>query len=246
MANTFTVKIGDFEGPLDLLLQLIEHKKLHISEVSLASVADDYLAHLADINDIPKKDVADFLVIASTLVFIKSLSLLPTLERTEEENASIEDLEKRLALYQRFKELSDGLKKLYGQQPLYFKQESKINQIVFAPSQDTTQENIYSGIKNLLLNLPKIDILPKAIVKKVISLESVIADLSKRIQASLKLKFNDFIADKKEDKVGIIVSFLSMLELVRQGILIVKQDQLFDEIDMETNQISTPRYDKQN
>ena len=243
MVNTFTVKIGDFEGPLDLLLQLIEHKKLHISEVSLASVADDYLAHLANINDLPKKDVADFLIIASTLVFIKSLSLLPTLKRTEEENASIEDLEKRLALYQRFKELGEGLKKLYSQQSLYFRQESKVPKIVFAPSSDINKENILAGVKNMLLSLPKVEILPKTVVKKVISLESVIADLSKRIQSSLKLKFNDFIADKKEDKVGIIVSFLSMLELVRQGILIVKQDQLFDDIDMETNQITTPRYD---
>jgi len=72
MAETFHLKTEKFEGPLDLLLHLIEEKKLHISEVSLAQVTDDYIAYLSSQKDISKKNMADFLIIASTLMFIKS------------------------------------------------------------------------------------------------------------------------------------------------------------------------------
>src|SRR5690606_17229094 len=147
MDDKFVIKVKEFEGPLDLLLQLIEKNKLHISEVSLGKVADEYLGYLEKSEMIAKKDLADFLIIGSTLMLIKSISLLPTLERTEEETASIEELERRLKMYQRFKELGEGIKKKYNQDRLYFRTEKKDLRIIFAPTRDISVENLNAGIK---------------------------------------------------------------------------------------------------
>lgn len=242
MNQVFTVKTKDFEGPLDLLLQLIEKNKLHISEISLAKVADEYLAYLQRIEEIAKKDMADFILIGSTLMLIKSISLLPTIERTEEESASIEELERRLKMYQRFKQLGENLKKKYGTERLYFKTEKRGFTPIFAPSRDTNLDNLIIGIKRVLASLPKIEKMPEVIVKKVISLEAIMENLTKRIQSNLRLKFSEFVGPDKKEKVNVIVSFLGLLELVHQGIMEVKQDSLFTDIDMESNQPQTPRY----
>ena len=85
MPDDFKVKVGEFEGPMELLLNLIEEKKLHISQVSLATVADGFIDHLRLVDGENKKEIADFVLVASTLMLIKSLSLLPSLATTPEE-----------------------------------------------------------------------------------------------------------------------------------------------------------------
>src|SRR4051812_32375972 len=100
----FLVKHEQFEGPLDLLLSLIEKRKLFINDISLAKVADDFINHIKNFEQFPIGESANFILIASTLLLIKSKSLLPTLQLTEEEQGSIEDLETRLKIYQRIKD----------------------------------------------------------------------------------------------------------------------------------------------
>ena len=96
-------------------------------------------------------------------------------------------------------------------------------------------------MNNLILALPKTETLPAAAIKKIISLEEVINDLAKRIQTAFKMNFRDFLIDKKE-KASIIVSFLGMLELVKQGIIDIRQDEHFTDIKMENKQIGVPKY----
>jgi segregation and condensation protein A len=99
MSDKFLVKTEAFEGPLDLLLHLIEKRKLLINEVSLIKITDDYIEYIQSHDNISLKNNAHFILVASTLVLIKSKSLLPTLELTREEEQDIEDLEARI--YQR-------------------------------------------------------------------------------------------------------------------------------------------------
>ncbi|MCE9628735.1 MAG: segregation/condensation protein A [Candidatus Vogelbacteria bacterium] len=238
----FTTKAGEFEGPLDLLLQLIEKRKLHISEVSLAQVADDYIAHLKQFEHLPKHEVANFLVIASTLILIKSIALLPTLETTPEETQDINDLQIRLALYEKFKSASELIKNLFGKNNIFWREETKHTISVFAPSTDTSLDSLSLAMRNVLANLPKPEKIPEVIVKKVISLEEVIGNLTKRIQSALSMKFSDFAKTTGGDRVGIIVSFLGMLELVKQGIIDVKQDELYQDINIESSSTGVPRY----
>ncbi len=240
--SPYTVKTTVFEGPLDLLLQLVEKRKLFINDVSLAQVTDDFITHVKTTEDFPLADTAQFILIASTLLLIKSKSLLPTLELTQEEEENIKDLETRLKIYQRIKELSVGVQKLFGKNILFTKENTKIDMTVFAPDQSMTIPNLGMALIELLQNLPKKEHLPKAVVKKVISLDEMITNLTDRIKSNLRMSFREFANVTKEEKVTVIVSFLAMLELVKQGTITVLQDEHFHDIKMETTNIGIPRY----
>jgi segregation and condensation protein A len=254
METEFKIKTGEFEGPLDLLLDLIEKRKLHINDVSLSQVADDFISHTKTYENFPIADSADFILIASTLLLIKSKSLLPSLELTLDEKGSIEDLEKRLALYQRFKELSKNISEMYGKNPLYFADERRSVYRVFAPTNEITKEGVLASIRNVLLSVPKHEQLAKVIVQKVISLEEMIESLTERVNKSIKMSFHDFSRQNfssksggqarlsESDKITIIVSFLAMLELVKQGIVRVSQENHFEDIQIETEKIGVPLY----
>ena len=95
---------------------------------------------------------------------------------------------------------------------------------------------------DVIKNFPKKEILPKAIVRKVISLEEMITNLTQRITSNLKMSFREFANVSKAEKVNVIVSFLAMLELVKQGVINVAQEQKFDDIKMETVNIGVPKY----
>ena len=108
--SAYTVKTGVFEGPLDLLLELITERKLFVNDVSLSQVADDFVRYLEEHEStgwqIPLGESAEFILVASTLMLIKSKSLLPMFILSEDEEESIHDLEDRLALYAKVKELA--------------------------------------------------------------------------------------------------------------------------------------------
>lgn len=239
----FTVKQEHFEGPLDVLLSLIEKRKLFINDISLAKVADDYLAYIKQLANFPIADSANFILVASTLVLIKSKSLLPNLKLSEDEQGDIADLERRLKIYQRIKELSVGVKALFGKKIL-FELEPRKMEPVFSPDDSMTVASLVAAIKDVLKNLPKAatENLPKAVVARVMSLEEMITHLTKRVTEGLRLSFREFSKDKKANKVHIIVSFLAMLELVKQGIISVAQERHGEDIVMETEQLGVPKY----
>ena len=238
----FTIKTEVFEGPLDLLLSLIEKKKLFINDIALSKVADDYIAYIQSQTQFPIAQSADFLVIASTLLLIKSKSLLPNLNLSEEEQHDVSDLERRLKIFQRIKELSVYIKNAFGKDIIFAGEQRKAIP-VFSPDQGMTKENFLTAILNVIKALPKlVENIPKATVKKVISLEEMIGNLTQRIQSSIKLSFREFAKVGKEERVNVIISFLAMLELVKQGIVNVKQNNHFDDIEMETQSTGLPHY----
>ena len=241
IVNTaYRVKTEAFEGPLDLLLTLIEKRKLFINDISLAKVADDYVAHIQSMGNFPIADSANFILIASTLLLIKSKSLLPQLNLTEEEQGSITDLEHRLKIYQRMRELSLHVKNLFGKEIIFSPQPRKAVP-VFSPDKTMTITNLVAAVQDVLKNLPRKEKVPKAVIKKVISLEETIVSLTKRIQSSFKMSFRDF-AKNQTEKVNIIVSFLAMLELVKDGVIRVNQEKHFDDIQMESGTVGVPHY----
>lgn len=242
MDSEYQVKTHIFEGPLDTLLSLIEKRKLFINDISLAQVADDYIAYIKSLEDFPIADSAHFILIASTLVLIKSKSLLPTLTLSEEEEHNIEDLETRLREYQKYKALSRHLKERFNIHVEYLRLPSKEKIIVFAPDKNVTVNKISETIKSVILKIPKKEFVPKAIVQKVISLEETMENLAERITENMKMSFKDFAGVGKVEKVNIIVSFLAMLELVKQGIIKVRQDNNFQDIQMENQNLGVPRY----
>ncbi len=242
MTERFSLKLQDFEGPLDLLLQLIEKRKLHISEVSIAAVADDFIAYLSRLANLPKHETADFLVVASTLMLLKSAALLPSLALTPEEETDAAELERRLKLYQYIQTLSGDLRKRFGTSPLYFREASKTITPIFVPTSEITIQNILATARRLLSSLPKPEIIPEVVVRKIRSLQETIEELTSRLQSALSLKFSDFAPRHREEKVNIIISFLGLLELVRRGMIEVEQNSHFEDINMQTMKPGLPKY----
>lgn len=239
---SFKIKTQVFEGPLDLLLSLIEKRKLFINDIALSKVADDYIEHVKQFEKFPIEDSANFILIASTLLLIKSKSLLPALSLTEEEQEGIHDLETRLKIYKRIKEASIHVKEKFGEQVIFMPSQARPTVVVFSPHPSMTLTSLVNAVREAIRNLPKKELIPKAIVKKVLSLEEVITSLTQRITSGLKMSFREFTSGHKEEKVNIIVSFLAMLELVKQGIIRVNQEKTFDDIQMETSEVGVPRY----
>lgn len=245
MPEDFKVKIGEHEGPLELILELVEKRKLHVSEVSLSQIADEFVEHIKTFEEFPISDSANFILVASTLLLIKSKSLLPNLDLTPEEQSSIEDLENRLTTYKKYKELASELQKMFGHS-LYFACEKKEKLIVFSPTPDVTVSALQKILGEVLNNIPpKETELPKTTIKKVVSLEEMIGKLSERITKCLKISFSDFTKSsptKKADRVDVIVGFLAMLELVKRGAVRVNQNRHFDEIQIEGENMGVPTY----
>lgn len=240
-SDTYKVKTPIFEGPLDLLLNLIERRKLLINEISLAAVADDFIAYIRGLEKFPVAESANFILAASTLVLIKSRSLLPALALTEEEEGSVAELERRLKIYQRTRELSRGIGALFGKRPIFLPKPPE-RAPVFSPDSRLSIAFIAELIGEILKNLPKTEKLTRAVVEKVVSLEEMIESLTKRVNTCLKMSFHEFAKVGKEKKVNVVVSFLAMLELVKQGVIAVTQDESFGNIEMETENLGVPKY----
>ena len=185
---------------------------------------------------------AHFILVASTLLLIKSKSLLPELAMSEEEQMDIRDLETRLKIYKRIKDASMHIRSLFGMQMIFPKSQSRPVMPVFSPAPEFTLEKALFSLKDLINRLPKKETLPQHVVKKVISLEEMISTLTGRITSHLRMSFKEFTKEHRGDRVNVIVSFLAMLELVKEGILMVSQKSVFGEINMETKQVGVPRY----
>ncbi len=242
MDTDFKIKQEVFEGPIDLLLNLIEKRKLLINDISLAKVTDDFIAHLQNREVFPMKDTSEFLVIASTLLLIKSKSLLPGLDLTLEEQTDIQDLELKLKIYKKIKELSVHVKSNFGKEMLFFPNARKMEP-VFSPDASMTKENIARAIFDVIKNLPKFEEKPKVKVTKTISLEDMMKNLAERVTKTFKMSFKEFSGHgSKAEKVNVIVSFLAMLELVKQGIIDAKQGGQFDDIHIESKNVGVPSY----
>jgi segregation and condensation protein A len=247
---SYKVKAGQFEGPLEVLLGLIEKRKLFINEISLAEITDDYIRFIQNIENKKIDHYANFISIAATLILIKSRSLLPNMTLTVEEEKQIDDLEARLNLYKIIQDISEEIRKKFGKEIIFSPNQRKIETRVFSPDNRINKDLM----KDLALFVteeiptPQKQKLKEVEVVKVKSLKEMIEDLTDRITKTFeKTNFKDLwknqsFANKKEEKVTVIVSFLAVLELVRQGIMEAFQNDE-GEINIEKGEEKRPDFD---
>ena len=240
-SETYQIKTTVFEGPFGLLLELVEKRKLFINDLSLAEVTEDYLNYMNKLGSVSHGDITSFVLVASTLILIKSKSLLPNLNLTDEEQGDIKNLEERLRLYELFIKLGGNIKSNFGKKIIFAPLERKNDNIVFLPDEQITKESMMAFVRGVLGGMPKKVFLPEVEVRKVISIEEMIDKLTERIKNSLKMSFKDMHGKvmNKEEKVVMIVGFLAMLELVRQGIMDAVQENDGADIIMEKLEPST-------
>ena len=240
--SIYNVRAPSFEGPLELLLSLIEQRKLFINEISLAEVTNDYITYIKSLSDTPSDkhiaDVSYFILISATLILIKSKSLLPNLALTDDETEKIVDLETRLKIYKIIKEANIEIANMFGTKIIFMPNERIWSEPLFSPDPEITINNINNSILEVLAHLPKkIEKLPEIEVKKIINIDEIINSLTDRIQNAMNLSFKEFTRgsgaeNQEEAKVHAIISFLAMLELVREGIIDVIQNSSFGDIEI--------------
>ncbi|MEA1937076.1 MAG: segregation/condensation protein A [Patescibacteria group bacterium] len=219
-----------FEGPLDLLLELIEKERLDVTEVSLAQVADQFLDYLENSKEISPQNLADFLLVAGKLILIKSKAILPMLELEKEEEEDIGELKARLREYQKFKEISKEIIKLESGKKMFFSRQSYSGiKTIFCPPEDISVSDLKNIFEDIIKRIPKFENLPQETIKEIISMKDKIEDLKRSLSQRIEMTFKDATVGVKT-KVEVIVTFLAVLELVRKNIVIAEQADMFGEI----------------
>ena len=237
----FDIRTEVYEGPFEVLLDLIEARKLLVNDLALASITEEYIQHVRAQEAFPVEETASFVQIAATLLLIKSKSLIPDLILTEEENADINDLKRRLEAYEKVREASRELARIFGKSPMLPAGE-RAAEPFFAPSRDLSQTALAEALARVLAAREAVEELPETRVRSLISIEEVMGQLAKRVQSALTLSFKEFTGSAKE-KVDIVVSFLALLELVKQGAVAAEQSQQHGDIRIShTASAAVPRY----
>jgi len=204
--NAYKIDTPVYQGPLDLLLQLIETAELDITTLSLAQVTNQYLKHLEELQDLPPDEVSAFLVIAAKLIQIKSEALLPQQTSGREEEIDIgNELARQLIAYKRYKEIADLLadRKDHGYQTFI--------------RLSSSQLEINDQLDLTVVERPKITIKDK------------INQISDRFIDTDKITFRELLG-KEYSRLDIVISFLALLELIKGNFIEVVQTKIFDDI----------------
>lgn len=225
----YTTRLEKFEGPMDLLLGLIESEKMDITQVSLAKVTDQYLQYLEKMTDSNPEDLADFLVVAAKLLYIKSKSLLPYLQGGEEEAC---DLEAQLKIYKEYLDASKLINTRLLKKNFSFAREkfpSNLGKNLFNPPASLTAAKLKKMYLAILEDIRPMVNIAQEKIRKTISIQEKIQLVKDLLSSNASLDFRKLLYGAKS-KVDVIVSFLAVLELIKQQVVIIKQESIFGEI----------------
>lgn len=239
--NKHNVVISNFEGPLDLLCFLINKNKKDIFDISLSELTDDYIAYLNSMVELDMDIATEFLVMASTLLYIKSKKLLPTIETPEYvEELTAEELMQKIVMYKVYKEKQDELRHMYN---LNFGTFEKLpEKLKFARSFNIPQNVSLNSIKESYLavcsrNIEKInkkaEEIEKIAVYEKVTVKSKVIIILDKLKSKTKLVFNKLFDSKSNKKIDIVTAFLGMLELSRLKQISIKQERLYSDIEIE-------------
>lgn len=238
-APTYQVRLEVFEGPLDLLLYLIEQQELDITAISLARVTDQYLAYLRLLEEQRPDDIADFCATAARLLLIKSRALLPQPPRIQDEEEDLgEDLVRQLRAYRRFKQAAEALRERdEAGLHMYLRTAPAPRALNLAPRVDlgdTTLQELIDALRALLLDEEAaggdLDIVPYRV-----TIAQKIDEIDRRLQGSTALQLDDLLA-AGTPRIEIIVTLLAILEMIRVGRVHVRQEALFGPIAIEVGE----------
>lgn len=225
----YHVKLNNFEGPLDLLHQLIESKKLEITQISLASVSEQFLNYLKNSGRLVMEDMASFLTVAGRLALIKSHALLPFLKLTDEEEQDIEGLKAQLAEYHKYKELARLINRLDKSRSRFYSRSylAGLKPVFYFPKK-LTAPDLKNALENLLGTITLPQKIPQAKLVEKISLEQKITEIENMFKNKAELAFSDTANSKNNDEK--VVAFLSVLELLKRVRILAEQKQNFGEM----------------
>ncbi len=226
-----SVAIQQFEGPLDLLLQLIEREQLPITEISLSQITEQYSQFVFE-GGIPVEEVADYIVIASKLLLIKSRSLLPQLEVEEESEGAT--LVEQLKLYQQYHQKTELILGLWnGPDRSYPRLKTPIEwHVSFRPPSSLSIQGLWASMHAVVASIVGPKAIMKSLIDRAITLQQKMNELVQHITQTVRSSFGAFIKNRS-NRTEMIVSFLALLELVKRQSISIKQSDLFSDMTIE-------------
>lgn len=236
--KNYAIKIDNFEGPIDLLLYLIEKNKMKIEEINLTEITDQYIEYLNEMEKMNLEIASEFLVMASTLLYLKSKNLLPKQEEAEEELTE-EELIKRIIEYKKYKTISQVFKENYAENSKrIFKSQEDIKLPKQVLEEKYSNEMIPEIYKNILERTSvRINKNAKNIEKIALVENYTVGDKVKEMFRVLikqkKFIFNKLFSLKSRDKQEVVTAFSGLLELSRRDKVETKQEELFGDIYVE-------------
>lgn len=244
---SFTYTAENFSGPIDLLLNLIESHKLSISEISLSLVTAEFLEYISRMETFDRMLVTQFLSVASTLVLIKARSLIPAIEVTESEEADIAELELQIKLYQSIKRGGEHIQTLVASGQSVYGRDSDWHEMhTFLPDDRITSEVLLYMVKvyrdrTKREEIPISTVTESIVIMPTVALSEIVERIEKTLLSGGSLRLSDisrsFGGDVRIQKSYTIVSFLALLEMVKNGIVHAVQNSY--EGDIEFNPVNS-------
>lgn len=236
----YNIKLENFEGPLDLLCHLVDKNKMEIDKVKITEITDQYIEYLNTMESLNLEITSEFIVMLSTLVYLKSKKLLPQDSENEEEITE-EELIRRIVEYKKYKEIIKTLRANYD---IYSKRKFKLPEKIELPSRKLERkyqkEDIIETYKLLVekteskknknaINIEKIAIL------ETVTVASKVKDIFKELIKKQKFIFSKLCTSKKYSKLETVTAFSGVLELSRRNKVITRQEENFGDIIVEKN-----------
>ena len=236
--NKYAIKLDNFEGPLDLLCHLIDKNKMNIYDIKLRDITDQYIEYINQMEEMNLEVTSEFLIMASTLLYLKSKSLLPT-EVEDEKELTEEELLRRIIEYKKYKEISKKLKENYN---IFSKRCYKLQEEIELPKQKIEKEykkeiiaQMYEAVieKNsnrLNQNAKNIE---KIAITDTYTVGSKVKEMFKELLRKPRFVFNKLYKVSESNKQEVVTAFTGLLELSRRSKVVTSQEELFGDIVVE-------------
>ncbi|RME71153.1 MAG: chromosome segregation protein ScpA, partial [Chloroflexi bacterium] len=234
--QSYTVELPIFQGPLDLLLSLIEQQELDITKISLAQVTDQYLAYLDVIRDTNPDEITDFLIIAAKLIYIKSSVLLPkpppSVAEEEEEDLG-DELARQLRLYKKFKELAAHLREL--------EETGRRNFVRLAPPPrlepklipgEVTLDDLLAAARQAFAVKPPDPVVDEVVSPVTVTIGQQMTLIRRELSTGRRVTFRQLLS-RQRNRIEVIVTLLAILELIKRRVIRAQQPEMFGDIILE-------------
>lgn len=238
--NKYAIKTENFEGPLDLLCHLIDKNKVDIYDINLNDITDQYIQYLKEMEELNLEIESEFLVMASTLLFLKSKSLLPKQEE-ETEEITEEELIRRIIAYKKYKDASIKLKENFE---IYSNRYYKLPEVITLPKrklEDAYDKDIIPNLYKELwqINEEKVNKnaqnIEKIAINETYTVASKVKEMVKVLAKNKRFVFNKLFSIKKHNKQEVVTAFSGLLELSRRSKILTSQEENFGDITVEKN-----------
>lgn len=240
----FVLQLSAFEGPLALLLHLLDERQLDITEVSLLAVTEQYLAHLREADRLDLDALAEFIGVGARLLLLKSRALLPrdpdAAPPTAEDDADPADLIRALQEYRRFRQAAEQLRNLEDEHRIGYRRGAPPPELPPALGLDGVGLNtLVELFRQVLSRIPE-ERPARAVPRERVRLADRVRLLVDRLRRSGQISFLSLLSEVPRTRLAVIVEFLAVLELIKVRFLIARQSEVFGDIELVRTDEGTP------